>query len=393
MTDRWEIARRAARVLRQFSEERRNRPVLLGFDGFVDSIISVVDTRHDADRYDAVATIEEFGRKVVSAAGQSSNFELVVRLQKLGGNGPIMANALAAAGLPITYVGSLGFPAIHPVFQELGRRATCYSIADPGLTDALEFQDGKVMLGKHQALRDVCWKQIRDALGMEKLMAIVRTSSLLGMVNWTMLPCVTEIWRHMIDEVFAPMAQELRVRGEHPSGSRKRVFIDLADPEKRTRADLREALGLCTEFQQFANVTLGLNLREAVQVASALDITLFDDVGDQIEPLARTMRESLGVHTVVIHPRASAAAASFENGVETSAFFLGPFSSQPRISTGAGDNFNAGFCLGELAGLGVAECLCVGTALSGYYVRNAASPTLEQLIRFIEELPPAQAQA
>ena len=36
---------------------------------------------------------------------------------KFGGNGPIMATAFAAMGLSVTYVGNLGYPKIHPVFD------------------------------------------------------------------------------------------------------------------------------------------------------------------------------------------------------------------------------------------------------------------------------------
>ena len=46
----------------------------------------------------------------------------------------------------------------------------------------------------------------------------------------------------------------------------------------------------------------------------------------------------------------------------------------------------AGF-LGRLAGLSLEESLCTDTASSGYYVRNAASPTLEELADFLDALP------
>jgi len=403
MSDRSQIAHQAAKGLRRFAAQRLDQPVLLGFDGFVDSIIAVVDKRHDVDHFEAVPTIEQFGRKVIAAAGQSSNYELVVRLQKLGGNGPIMANALAALGLSVTYIGSLGLPKIHPVFNDFCERATCYSVAEPGLTDALEFQDGKLMLGKHQALRDVCWQQVRDLVGLDRLRKLVDCAPLIAMVNWTMLPCLSEIWRQMIDEVLQPLhtpesapgdeSASGRSPGESPepiAGTRKRIFIDLADPEKRTWSDLRQALRLCTEFQTFANVTVGLNLKEAIQVAAALDIEVPDRPEDAIELLAKLMREELAVHTVVVHPRAAAAACTATDDEPTSAVFTGPFAANPRISTGAGDNFNAGFCLGQLASLTVSESLCVATALSGYYVREARSPTLEELIDFVHDLPPPE---
>ena len=71
--------------------------------------------------------------------------------------------------------------------------------------------------------------------------------------------------------------------------------------------------------------------------------------------------------------------------------FAGPFVQQPKISTGAGDHFNAGFCLGRVLGFGLEESLCTGVATSGYYVRTAESPTAQQLAEFIAELPPPQA--
>src|SRR5689334_20636436 len=87
----------------------------IGLDGFVDNIIAVVDKRQDGNHYDPVRTIDQLADKIKKAAGQSSNYEMVIKQQKLGGNGPIMGNALASMGMSLTYIGSLGYPSIHPV--------------------------------------------------------------------------------------------------------------------------------------------------------------------------------------------------------------------------------------------------------------------------------------
>src|SRR4051794_28005605 len=106
-----------------------NLKATVGLDGFVDEIIAVVDKRHAHDRYDAIRTIAALGAKITGASGESSNYELVVKRMKLGGNGPIMANALAEMGLAVTYVGNLGYPTLHPVFEPLARKAAAiYSI-------------------------------------------------------------------------------------------------------------------------------------------------------------------------------------------------------------------------------------------------------------------------
>jgi sugar/nucleoside kinase (ribokinase family) len=161
---------------------------------------------------------------------------------------------------------------------------------------------------------------------------------------------------------------------------------DLADPEKRTREDLRAALSTLTQFQKYVNVTLGLNLREAIQVSDALGLPRPGNPEAAIETMAAGIRKNLQIGTVVIHPRGGAAAAT----PEESASFSGPFVTQPKISTGAGDHFNAGFMIGQMLGLNLIEALCAGTATSGYYVRTAASPTSAQLAEFILHLPAPQ---
>src|SRR5687768_6647591 len=67
----------------------------LGLDGFVDEIVHVVDKRDKAESYQRVPTITKFAARLAGAAGRSTNIELVNQVTKLGGNGPIMANALS----------------------------------------------------------------------------------------------------------------------------------------------------------------------------------------------------------------------------------------------------------------------------------------------------------
>ena len=68
---------------------------IVGLDGFVDKIVAPVEKRHGlGDNFDPVPTIAEMGAKISAAAGKSANIELYPRFEKLGGNGPIMANAM-----------------------------------------------------------------------------------------------------------------------------------------------------------------------------------------------------------------------------------------------------------------------------------------------------------
>jgi hypothetical protein len=273
----------------------------------------------------------------------------------------------------VTYLGSVGSPEIDPVFRDFARRADVRGIVAPGCTDALEFDDGKLLLGKYDSLGELSWENLVARAGRDELQHLFDRANLIGMANWTMVPCMSAIWDRLIDEILPA----------GPSGGKRTLFVDLADPEKRTFEDIRNALGQLGRFQQHVRVMLGLNLKEAIEIAHVLGLPAPADPEGEISATAAEIRAALGIACVVIHPRRAAASAT---ATET-ARFAGPFVEHPLISTGAGDHFNAGFCLGRILGLGLEESLCAGVACSGYYVRTGVSPSGGQLAEFIRVLP------
>lgn len=365
-----------ARVIRRAKEHLagagdKTAQAVIGFDGFVDEIIEVVDKRTSPDSYTKVETIAALGERISRAAGLSTNIELVPRVVKLGGNGPIMANALGALGLDTTYIGALGKPTIHPVFAELAKKARAISIAEPGHTDALEFSDGKVMLGKQHTVRDVNWKNLVAAISVPEMVELFAKTELIATVNWTMLPYMTELWQHLLDEVIAAV----------PYTKPPIIFFDLADPEKRSQAELVECLETIRHFNTTCRSVLGLNRKEATQVAEALQLRLSDSAASTpLGEITQALADRLGIYGLVVHP--TEAAACVVNG--EFALMDGPYTSQPKLTTGAGDNFNAGFCLGQVLGLSPLDSLVLGTATSGYYVRHSHSPSRAELLGFLE---------
>lgn len=343
--------------------------VFLGLDGFVDEICQVVDKRESAQVFQRVTTIADFAQRLAAAAGKSTNIELVTQTTKLGGNGPIMANALATLGLEVHYLGALGYPALHPVFRSFAETSRVFSIADPGFTSALEFEDGKVMLGRTVQLNDITWPNIVTRYGREKFIEQFAHADLAGFVNWTMIPYMTEVWERLLEEV-CPLL----------TGPRRLLFFDLADPEKRSREDIARALELIARFERFFEVILGLNEKEAGEVAGVLGLSL-DSAG--LAGLAAGIRERVPVSAVVIHPVSYACAA----GAGTVCQVEGPVIRKPLITTGAGDHFNAGFCLGKLLGFDNACSLLTAVGASGYYVRKAASPTISGIVQLLRRWP------
>lgn len=348
------------------SADLSGRKVLVGFDGFVDQVLHVVDRRYDAEHYERVGTLSEYGKKIMDAAGLSLNIEMVPVMEKLGGNGPILANSLMALGAQVTYIGALGKGRPHPVFEKFAEEAGAVSISDPGYTDAIEFYDGKIISSKLENLKEVEWENLKRRIPLQQLAELFEECSLLGFENWSLLMNATGIWRGILQEVVPRMEKKVP----------KTVFFDLADPEKRTENDIREALECIRKFQDYFQVILGLNIREAMQI-----VRLSGKVpeGRSSGELAELLQKELGISTVAVHSVRRAAASSAEGTWTVNA----PYCEKPVITTGAGDHFNAGFLLGLLTGSSLAESLILGTANSGYYVRNAVSPDREQLAKFL----------
>jgi len=361
------------RTLQQLSSVRAGigaRSALVGFDGFVDTIVTPVGLRRGSgENFTPIATLAELGQRITAAAGKSTNIELYPRTDKLGGNGPIMANALLASGVRVTYVGAVGTPVVHPVFADMAARARTVSICAAAQTTAIECNDGKLMLGQMRCLDEITYDRICHIMGEAAFHAEIGEAHLVALVNWTMIPNMTSIFTAITDHVLPKL----------PPAPGRIFFFDLADPEKRSADDLRAALAAIGRFQPFGRVTLGLNLKEAQQVAASLGCGTVLEDETSLRAAAAAIRAKLGVTTVVIHPRESAACANAEG----TAWVPGPYTSQPLITTGAGDHFNAGFTTGQLLGLDPAACLAVGVCASGHYVRTGESPSLPAIETFL----------
>ena len=343
--------------------------VVAGFDAMVDTIARAVRVRRSAESFEAMGTIGELAARIGGGAGKSVNVEIAVERVKVGGNGAIMAEALARLGARVSFLGNVGAhdgadAPPHPVLAPFAERcARVVSLGEPGLSDALEFDDGKVILGKTAALARITWERVEERCGGERgVRALLDGAALLAPMSWTMVQRMDELWdglRRALEGVEA--------------ARRPRVMIDLADPAKRSVEDLRGALGRVRALDGVAPVTLGLNLSESAQVARALGV---EEPRTLLEA-ARTVREAMGIGCVATHSQREAACATRE-GDEAS--IEGWHTARPRVSTGAGDHFNAGYALAWGLGLGAAERLACACAVSGWYVRRGDGPSVDDLV-------------
>jgi hypothetical protein len=325
----------------------------VGFDGFIDHIFVAVDQRFGSgNNFEKIKKIKQFAERIAYASGKSTNIELFPVEQRIGGNGPILAQTLAFYGISVQLMGALGMP-IDPVFRRLPPIINPISIGNPGITNAIEFEDGKLLLGVTQPL---------DHINLANLLPYIEENSekifncdVTCFTNWTMLIHLNEILTFFEDHM-----RENR---------QKFCFFDLADPEKRPANDIYRALQLIQCYSSKRTTILGLNLKEAEQIAAVLEN--YQPMANTIHPkksnikaLCQYIHSQTKIDEIVIHDTACCAAAT-HSGVT---YVDGLFVEHPKITTGAGDHFNAGYLLAKLQKKSICDCLAFAHKISSHFV-------------------------
>jgi len=336
--------------------------VFVGFDGFIDTIMQCVDKRNSPTSFQPIATISDFANRVQKASGKSANIECVVQNRLLGGNGPLLAQTLLSLSLPVNLVGCFGYPSLSQEFTSLKNEQT-YSFAQPGETEALEFTDGKLLLGKMGEIGSLSLEELFSRLPRGLIHKLLQNSTVIATLNWTMMPLVGEFWHWMADHT-----EYLQ--------HKPYIFVDLCDPAKRPKSDLKKDLNYLKKLNVTAPVVLGLNRSEAEQTAELFHLP----IDTPLSELAHSLTTSLKIHAVIIHTRQEVAGAL--EGTRKS--LQVPLCSHPKRATGAGDNFNAGLILGILEKKPLDELLKYAVATSGIWVRTGESAQRNSLCSFLK---------
>ena len=341
----------------------------VGLDGYIDFIQRAVKSQNE-DGPEYFTTIEDFALHIRKAAGKSAQIELVTQETKLGGNAPIMAHALGTLGFKTSCLGNFGKGTIHQVFQEIHDNVTLLSIGDSALTNALEFHDGKLILSEVGPFKGLDWAYLINEVGLDHLIDKLNSSVLIALVDWCNLPFSTDIWRGILEEALP----EIDVKKRY-------FFFDIADPSRRSDAEIQEALGVIEGYNNFGLVTLGLNENETEKLYLCLNRINETTEEENISLIDKGnfIFKNINVWNLLIHPINRAISIN-NSGVSE---IVGRYVEHPKISTGGGDNFNAGYCLGQLLGLNMEESMITGIANSGAYVQNGRSNSLDELKEYI----------
>jgi hypothetical protein len=345
--------------------------VVTGFDGFVDEMITLVGERKSLDEFTPVPDITSFGALVSGSAGHSSLREIVVNAMHPGGCAVNLADGLASLGVTVDCFATVGEP-VHPAFG--GISGKCHGFhswgREPGRTLAFEFNDGKLMFSAVKQLAEFTPEAARGFLIDGLFVNACSAAQVIAFTDWTLYPHMTSVWRMLQIEVMSRLSHK------------PHFFVDLVDPSSRSAPDILEMSSTLRGFETAGPLTLGLNGNEANILCRLNSLNTLPADAGQEETLgqARALRELLEISRVVIHRIPFAVSASAD---QTSSQ-LAPYCPHPKKSTGAGDRFNAGFCLALALGFSDADALALGCATAGFFVRNARSANSKELVEFLK---------
>ncbi|HZY83173.1 MAG TPA: hypothetical protein VFE50_26820 [Cyclobacteriaceae bacterium] len=346
--------------LQALDEHPVTKSAMVGFDGFVDSIRKAVKSREGQSVFH-FKTLVEFSERIRAASGKSGQVEMDVQRIKLGGNAPILSAALSTFKIPTTCIGSID----HPVCESLASQCKTVAVLSPGESDAIEFDDGKIILSDLSVFQKYDWDHVKSAVGLERLKSIIRDTQLLALVDWANVVHAEAIWDGLLHDVIKPSGRKDYL-----------FFFDLCDPSRKSANQIDDILDLIGDFSYYGSVTLGLNTNEAFAIWSALT---GKKIIDSVEEAGKFIHYTMNIDNLLIHPIDRTLLFTKTEIIE----LPGRLVTNPRIQTGGGDNLNAGFILGQLAGFPIHECIVLGMAASGSYVQEGKSADLTGLLQYI----------
>ncbi len=356
------------KVIKKRMNLLHDKKVTIGFDGFIDNIVRVIRQKDEKRQKKYFADIGQFGGYVSARQGKSFSIEVDPLTTKIGGNMPILANAIGCLGIEVNCIGAMGYPQVNPVFKKMSPNCELLSYANPGQSTALEFNDGKIMIAEMASINNINWDTVKKILGLDIIKNIYNSNDFIGMVNWGEMDNSSGIWQGIIKEVLI----------QHTPNKDQIVFFDLSDGSKRSNREISQALSLIEEFSEHFKVVLSLNENESFFVFN--NIYPERNSEKEVNDIGRKIFQQLKVDDLIIHTSRCSYGWNLDGEYKAETEFI----KSPKILTGGGDNFNAGICLAYLLDFNLEESLFIGNTLAYYYIKYGSSPSICELMDYIE---------
>lgn len=339
----------------------------LGFDACIDYIIRIVREKKDNEVTSYFTESSQFGEFLINLNNKSCGVELQTKLSKIGGNMVITGNALGNLGIKTECVGTFGLPDILPVFRTMSPNCSLHTIADTISATALEFNNSKVIMFDPGPYNNLTWEGIKNILGIEKIKVLMSDKQMISFLNWSEIENSSQIWEGVLEEILPFILHD---------GPKPFFFSDFSDCSRKSDKEIQFALDLLARFRKYFRVILSLNQNEAALIGKAMNIREYTIDEEFMKELFRLANADV----LVMHRTKDAIA--FDGAVyeKCDTFFC----EEPKILTGGGDNFNAGFCYSLFHDFNLLQSLIVANAVSGSYVKTGISPGVNDLKEFLQ---------
>jgi hypothetical protein len=344
---------------RALPESSPGGKVVFGFDGYLDTMREL---RQEASAgAERITSLEVVGDRILEAVEASSSLSLGWQEsgRRAGGHVCHLGRAYDTLGYDPTLVGTLGDP-VQPFFEERFGHLSLHSLGEPGKTQAVEFNDGKLLLTESGDIENLDWEWLLDRVGRDTLAAALDGAQVLGIGYWAMVVGLPEILDGLREQVWPTLA-------DPPEWT----IVDPADIRRLASEDIDAVAEATERFATVTDLTLSANGVETRALAEAVS----GQAGEETTENARRLFESLDVARVVSHGARQSCCVSADG---TTTVSVEPVD-EPALTTGAGDHFNAGFSLGLCVGLSESAALVTGNALARRFVATGQTPDYEEL--------------
>lgn len=335
--------------------------VVFGFDGYVDNVREM-GTNASSSENERITTLSELGDEIVTSAAADSSLAISWEChgKRTGGHVSHLSRAYQTLGFDPTLVGMCGDP-ILDIFEQEFAECTLHSLGDPGVTDAIEFNDGKLMLMENGGNATLDWETIQSRVGIETLVNEIDGAKLLGIGYWAVIPEMASILDGLREMVFPKLADP----PQH-------VLLDPANIREIDRELLESIVTATGHLAEEVDITVSANRYETAELAAVLG----SNTSDELVADARVAFDSLDVDRFVGHSVTESVVIS-EDG--TTSVRVNPIDS-PELTTSAGDHFNTGLSLGLVEGLPEDAAVVLGNALAREFVRTGETPSYDDVV-------------
>jgi sugar/nucleoside kinase (ribokinase family) len=365
----------AAELVKKLSAlQKQGKPkkVLAGFDGFIDTIAKpVCKAGNETEKPVYFDSIQEFGNYISAHSHKSASIELDIIDRRMGGNTPNFARGIAALGLTPFCIGmfSDGRGNFDPVFLTLPGEKMFYAPA--GTATALEFNDGKIFFSPRYTLSASPWELIETAYRSffpkgQTLENLLQAFDLIACLNWSETAFTDELWKNFLEKCASLFSRD----------KKKYLLFDLCDFSRKTAGELESVLSLIERLSPYRTTILSLNRNEALLLEERLikKNSVKKDAAE-LKGIAKTICDRYTIDEVLIHAHHESCAAAQEGVFSVRTRRL----ASPKISTGAGDNFNAAYAFAALYGLPFTERLRFANFYASAYILSGINQNMDGL--------------